>query len=69
MNWDAIGAIGEIAGAVVVAITLFYLVIQIRQNNKALQLNTANAVKEELQAMFSLLASDKSLTNIILKAG
>ena len=32
MNWDAIGAIGEILGALVVVITLGYLAVQIRQN-------------------------------------
>ena len=32
MNWDAIGAIGELLGALVVVVTLGYLAIQIRQN-------------------------------------
>ena len=30
MNWDAIGAIGEILGAIAVVATLFYLAVQIR---------------------------------------
>lgn len=33
MNWDAIGAIGEIAGAAAVVATLVYLARQIRHNN------------------------------------
>jgi len=36
MDWEAIGAIGEIAGAAAVLVTLIYLSIQIRQNTKAL---------------------------------
>ena len=32
MNWDAIGAIGEIIGALAVFLTLVYLATQIRQN-------------------------------------
>ena len=36
MDWQAIGAIGEIAGAAAVLVTLIYLSIQIRQNTKAL---------------------------------
>lgn len=36
MNWDAIGAISEIIGTIVVVITLIYLAIQIRQNNNLL---------------------------------
>jgi hypothetical protein len=34
MNWEAIGAIGETVGAVAVIATLFYLAVQIRQNNR-----------------------------------
>ena len=32
MNWDAIGAIGELLGAVAVVLTLGYLAAQIRQS-------------------------------------
>lgn len=35
MQWDAVGAIGEVAGAAGVIITLVYLSIQLRQNTKA----------------------------------
>ncbi len=34
MNWEAIGAIGEIIGAGAVVVTLGYLATQIRQSNK-----------------------------------
>jgi hypothetical protein len=34
MNWDAIGAIGEWAGAIVVVATLFYLASQVKQSQK-----------------------------------
>ena len=34
MNWDAIGAIGEILGALAVFISLGYLATQIRQSNR-----------------------------------
>ncbi len=32
MNWDAIGATGEVLGALAVVVTLGYLAVQIRQN-------------------------------------
>ena len=35
MNWDAIGAIGEILGAIGVIVTLGYLAVQIRQNTRS----------------------------------
>ena len=36
MNWEAIGATGEVVGAVAVFATLVYLAIQIRQNTASL---------------------------------
>ena len=37
MNWDAIGAIAELLGALAVFLTLVYLSIQIRQSNRSTQ--------------------------------
>ncbi|MEQ8693946.1 MAG: hypothetical protein RIC85_01285 [Gammaproteobacteria bacterium] len=37
MNWDAVGAIGEIVGALAVVITLGFLIHQLRQNTIALR--------------------------------
>ncbi len=37
MNWDAIGALGEIAGAVAVFASLVYLALQMRQNTRAIR--------------------------------
>ncbi len=35
MNWDAIGAIAELLGAIGVILTLVYLATQIRQNTES----------------------------------
>jgi hypothetical protein len=40
MNWDAIGAIGEIVGALAVLATLIYLAIQVRQNSEQVRQNS-----------------------------
>ena len=34
MNWEALGAIGEIIGAAAVLATLFYLAAQIKMKNR-----------------------------------
>ena len=34
MDWEAIGAVGEIVGAIAVVLSLAYLAIQIRQSNR-----------------------------------
>ena len=43
MNWEALGAIAELLGAVSVLLTLIYLAIQVRENSKiqtiALEMN------------------------------
>lgn len=44
MNWEAIGAIGEILGAVGVIATLVYLTMQVRQNTRSLNSNNSNTV-------------------------
>ena len=44
MNWDAVGAIGEVLGAVGVVATLGYLAAQIRQNSKVVRSATRQAI-------------------------
>jgi len=57
MNWDAVGAIGEVVGAAAVVITLVYLAIQIRQNTKQIEENTyavrAAAIESSLSYTFN----------------
>ena len=48
MNWDAIGAVGELAGATAVLVTLIYLAIQIRQANSAEQREAFRGYVSEL---------------------
>ena len=44
MNWEAIGAVGEILGAIAVLVTLGYLAAQIRQNTRAMRAAAVSAV-------------------------
>ena len=37
MNWDAIGAMGEMVGSMAVLVTLIYLSIQVRQGKDLLR--------------------------------
>ncbi len=63
-----LGALGEFVGAIGVVVTLVYLTMQLRQNTNAIELNTARAVTEELQTMFSLIASNQELAEIFVTA-
>jgi len=75
MNWDAVGAIGEIVGAVAVVATLFYLAYQIRQNSNALERSNQYANAGSIHAtnasyaqVFSQLVHDAELASIYHRA-
>jgi len=47
MNWEAIGAIGEIAGAIAVVVTLVYFAMQLRQYTTGLRSATFHTTMQE----------------------
>ena len=69
MNWDAIGAIGEIIGALAVLISLIYLAVQVRQAKHQLELNSAQARAIHVRDQMMPIATDPSLASIMIKAG
>ena len=44
MNWEAIGAVGEVLGALAVVLSLVYLATQIRQNTKSAQAASRDSI-------------------------
>ena len=52
MNWEAIGAIGELVGGLVVILSIFYLARQIKQNTKQTQLASAQAINSSNDSAF-----------------
>ena len=61
MNWDAIGAIAEVLGAVAVLVTLVYFSFQIRQSNR---LAEAESQRELMNLdVFTPLVTDPTLTS------
>ena len=58
MNWDAIGAIADSIGAIVVVVTLIYLTLQLRQNTKAIEHSTDRGVFDDAYKwMYTLIES------------
>ena len=51
MNWDAIGAIGELVGAIGVIATLAYLAVQIKNNTTTSRANTYQGFNSEVLAL------------------
>ncbi len=52
MNWDAIGAVGEILGAAAVVLSLVYLATQIRQGTSATRTATRDAAMAQTLSFF-----------------
>lgn len=50
MNWDALGAIAELLGAIAVFLTLAYLTVQVKQNSKALEQQNQFSAAQIMQA-------------------
>lgn len=66
MNWDAIGAIGEIVGAGAVVLTLIYLSIQLRQNTEALRSTAWQAIQDSEHEFDLSLAHDPQALAVFL---
>ena len=58
MNWEAIGAIGELVGSLAVVITIAYLVIQVRQNNKSAKSVSTNQSRAAAVEVISAISSN-----------
>jgi hypothetical protein len=56
MNWGALGAIGEIVGAIGVIVSLLYLASQVRSNSRQLRHVSAQAVLDKLNGLIGQLA-------------
>jgi hypothetical protein len=64
VNWEAIGAIGEILGAIGVILTIVYLAIQIRQNTKTQQSAIAQATTASRTSWYDLVIADPEVGDI-----
>jgi len=64
MNWDAIGATGEWAGAIAVVATLGYLAVQIRQNASSMRSSAELEASRQFTAMVTRISGDRELQRI-----
>jgi len=62
MNWQAIGAIGEIVGAVAVVATLLYLARDIRQNSRSLAISALRDTTANWNQWGQMVATSASNT-------
>ena len=67
MNWEAIGAVGEVLGAIGVIVTLIYLAWQIQQNNRQLKGTSLIAVQEYQRSMSEELTANPELFRMVIR--
>jgi hypothetical protein len=68
MNWDAAGAIGEMAGAVGVVVTLIYLARQLNDHTKTLKVQSLDSSFSEWNKLLAEIQDSNKLGAIFLKS-
>ena len=69
MNWAAIGAVGEILGAIAVLATLVYLAAQIRQNSQFVKAATYHSTMRARNEFNFAVATTPELSALLIRAG
>lgn len=67
MNWDAVGAVGEVIGAVAVVATLLFVARDIRQNSKSLAISALRDTTAQWNQWSNMIASSSDLADIVAK--
>ena len=69
VNWEAIGAIGEILGAIAVLVTLIYLASQIKQSNNLARFTATKEILNQFNPLNEMVATDSELRKVLAKTG
>ena len=64
MNWEALAAVAELAGALVVVVTLVYVATELRENTKALRASAADSALAVVLEFTGDLARDKEVNQL-----
>lgn len=68
MDWDAVGALAEIFGAIGVIITLVFLAHQIQQNTSAVRASTNHALTRQRNDLNVRFGLDPAAAELLLRA-
>lgn len=67
MNWNAVGAIGQILGSVAVFVTIGFLAVQVHDNETQMQRSIAESRTERVTQANTTLATNERLVGIHVK--
>jgi hypothetical protein len=69
VNWAAVGAIGEILGAIALLATLLYLSTQVKQSNNVSRFAASRDLVNQFNDLNRLVATDSTLRQVLMKTG
>ena len=69
MNWEAVGAIGEILGAAGVIVTLGYLAAQIRANTRQSRAAMTQSIVDGVNGVHNAVMVNPQLADVYVRAG
>ncbi len=67
MNWEAIGAVGEVGGAIAVVATLLYLALQVRYLKSQNTAVTLTMLTASFNSFSTQIADSESLSDIVTR--
>ena len=67
MDWNAVGALGEVLGAVAVVFTLGYLAKQVRQSNRITKADAFRSTRVRLADLFESWAADEEWSELFIR--
>ncbi len=67
MSLENLANIAEVFGMLVVAITLIFLTLQMRQNTRALRSTTAQGAHEMAEAIYHPIMMDAALADVVIR--
>jgi len=67
LNWDALGAIAELIGAIAIIVTLIYLTIQLKQESASVKAATFQSASQGRTSLRVALMTDSNLRLAVTK--
>lgn len=67
MNWDAVGAVGEIVGAAAVVVSLLYVGRQVKHSSTVARVQAVQSTNEKLFEWALLVGSDAELAELMAR--
>jgi hypothetical protein len=67
MNWEAIGALGQVLGSIAVVATLLYIAREVRQNGRSLSISALRDTTAQWNHWSEMIATSTDLAEIVSK--